>query len=322
MNYLFCDYGSSGSKILAYYDGFLQAHFVEPGATLISANEDVGAGAFGSGLVEMGGECWKVGHQPMVCHSNEMKKRTAIAKTLAALGSLTGGKAARFKLVLLLPCDEFASRRELAGDLREVIMTAKFNGVPLKVHIEAITINPEGTELLANLSGQQCGVMVGHTDISIIRFENGKPNLTKSKTFGGAGIGAIASSAGIPGNDAWIAQMITKGRETELAKITGLSEESVQLAIAEAHQKYVADILRPCLQSYSWAGLQNYVLSGGGSKYLLKDLSRIIPIRGTTAATPRGMHLFGKLDKSRFADIYGTSYLQLSRTIAQKMEAA
>ena len=323
MSHLYLDPGSSGTKVLAH-DEFCFSYFVEAGVLEIAplSTEEKEEEAwidyqFGSGVVELDGKVYRVGGTPPICVNASSKGPGAILKAIAAIGSMDCGKGENYELGMLLPCDEFHSRKEVAVGIREGLPKAKFNGKKLIATIESIRIHPEGSGLIHRPRGSHVAVMVGHTDISLIRYESGRLNLTKSQTFSGVGVGAIAMSMGIPGSDTAIAKAISKGSFSELA-MGGIPESLVRDA-NETHKKsFVRHELKPRFEAYPWSGVDSVVIGGGGAPYLKDELAKIIPMKVSRVKTPKGIRLFGNFD-SRYFDLYGMAYRQLHKIIEAKL---
>lgn len=326
MDYLFVDSGSSGVKILASVGGFYQSHFVQPGARKIRALSDLEQMEesrlnypFGSGVVEFGGETWRVGNKPLVCHTSELKIATLISKVIAAIGSLYGDRSNELTLVLLLPYDEFASRRELAARLREALgKGASYNGKTINAVISKMYIHPEGSGLSVPPMGTHAGIMLGHTDMTVIRFDDGRCNLTASVTFGGSGVGCIGRMLGVPGRDADVSKAIMTRKLKSLAS-SGIPHTDVEQSAQRAVETYRDETLVQCLKGYPWSEIESAVLSGGGAKFLKSAIAAIVPVKVSLSEPPEGIKLFGNVDPLIYSDIYGKAHHYLGDEIKRKL---
>ncbi len=326
MDYLFLDPGSSGTKILTS-SKFCCGYFVEPGVELVpTLNEEAweeerwAKYEFGAGVVELAGQTYRVGNRPVTCLSSEMKYVGAIVKSIAAIASMDWGRGESYLLSTLLPLDEYSSRKAFAQGVRNGIAQARFNGKPVNAKIETIRVSPEGSGLMFGKEGIHVAIMVGHTDVSLVRFESGRVNLTQSQTFSRVGVGAIAASLGIPGGDAYVATAISKGRFKDLASC-GIPERDIRQAESDQRREFVKQQIEPHLRAYSWEGVKSVVIGGGGSAYLKQDIAQMIPLKLKKATPPKGLRLFGDhLDIPRYCDIYGMAYRELSEVIAVKLK--
>ena len=199
---------------------------------------------FGSGVLELNGKPYRVGVHPKTCVTAQTKAPRAVAKAIAIIASVDKGTGLTYEVNLLLPCDEFKSHKAMEEQILECLPTAKFKGEPIKAKVSKIKTSPEGSGLIPRPQGVQVAVMVGHTDISLIRFEQGRINGTRSRTFPGVGIGAIALSMQIPGSDIEIATAISKGKFSELQS-DGFSEALIREVNDSHKQSFVETEIEP-----------------------------------------------------------------------------
>ena len=218
-NYLFFDGGSSSQKILASIDGFFFGLMVSPGAIKLNRVNEYDcmfvsdrACPNGVGVVEFGKEIWRVGDMPEFAIPQHRKHRVWSPKIIAAIAAIVGSRAIELDLVILLPCDEYVSRAELArtveaeSDRRCAVQWRRVRmwTIPaIRFYAGRVWIWP------LNLPGVNVACMVGHSDLSLVHYENGRINLGRSRTYGGAGIGVdFAASLGVPGGDIHIAKAL------------------------------------------------------------------------------------------------------------------
>lgn len=328
MDSVFIDPGSSGTKVLASYGGYLHGRCIPPGGRRLKEpltedelmEESMADYPFGCGLVEFNGEVWRLGETPMFCHTAALKFEAAIAKTLAVLGSLSCGNESEFRVVLLLPLDEYASRKVFAEQLRQAVSGgAKYNGVELKTVIKEIRVYVEGTGINRQPSGKTASLMIGHSDLSFIVTENGRVNLTESKTFAGAGIGKIFPTLGIPGSDVEVMKALVTNRIGSFAP--QLSEAHLSSICNGATTLYFSRVLEPALEVIDWRGISKCYLAGGGARFLRPSLK--LPVSIAFGESSKGLSFFGTgLTASRFLDLYWVANRFIYEEIQSRLEPA
>ena len=152
---------------------------------------------------------WEVGESATRLGQLSVKERkfeTLVVKVLAFLGYLVNGSAPTSERVglslgVLLPLDEIGDRKVLAERLRTIIGGGfSVNGYVIKnVAVERINCKPEGYGIYKSYPNPKAGIlMVGHSDLSWLYFNQGAFVVSKSRTFPSSGMHSFIKSIDFP----------------------------------------------------------------------------------------------------------------------------
>ena len=308
------DAGTSGSKVIASYpsgecvfndeDYFLVKPAVrsltpETYQNLLEYVE--GSVGLNSNLVSYidpgSGELvyWEVGEsasRPGQLSVNERKFETLLVKVLAFLGYLvktTVKTSERVKLSLgiLLPLDEIEDRAILAKWLRVIIAAQGFtvNGHEIKnIDVERINCKPEGYGIYKSYPSPQAGIlMLGHSDLSWLYFNQGAFVVEQSRTFPGSGMHSFIKSTKFPtGYELLTAEIIAKAgsklNPEILAELTQTksNDEIAYLikGIKSAHPQYWIE-RRKEFKSLEIKWVDSICAAGGAANYFANELNQV-----------------------------------------------
>lgn len=219
--------------------------------------------------------CYMVGQGAKKFHGSEvrdddLKADKALFKILAILSYVQRLEAADgpIQVAVLLPFDEYASKKDLEAKLRYLSDVTDYCGQSQKLNIEQIQICPEGAGLF--LSGLptsldpakvRIGVLVvGHRNISWLVTEKGGPVLEES----------VTNNLGFR----WVVQEVRSRTgykdEMSLAEMI-FSDRELAPKIKEAVDE-VLPLYWQQIQSFLQEQRStDYVVCGGGAALLLKD---------------------------------------------------
>jgi Actin like proteins N terminal domain len=144
----------------------------------------------------------------------EKKYENALYKVLAAVGAiLEGGNFATDKpislhLAMVLPMDEFGDRKRLQAQLQLMLKSFYFRGRRYRVKLDHWLCRPEGAGLMAfylqqfptQFAEKSVGfVMLGHRNVTGLRFESGELKASDSPMLGFAGVldQVVATTSGV-----------------------------------------------------------------------------------------------------------------------------
>jgi hypothetical protein len=144
----------------------------------------------------------------------EKKYENALYKVLAVVGAiLEGGQCATDKpislhLAMVLPMDEFGDRKRLQAQLQLMLKSFHFRGRRYRVKLDQWLCRPEGAGLMAfylqqfptQFAEKSVGfVMLGHRNVTGLRFESGELKASDSPLLGFAGVldQVVAATSGI-----------------------------------------------------------------------------------------------------------------------------
>ncbi len=330
-NWLFLDFGSSGTKYLALLLGLLYGGFVPSGARPLSRQPRKGLNyPVGCGVVTIADQVWRVGEVMDFCHSAALKTDSAIAKVCGLLGSLVGDREIELNLLMKLPCHEFGKRKSFAGQLKAALNLVDENGKPLKpkvfvngkplrVKVQSIYFHAEGSGLMPTSVGKALCINVGHSDLTVASMQDGLLKPGQSITFGTYGVGSMAKAMGVRGSDTEVAYAIVSNKLEAIAKLNGMSMAALQKLRDEVVANYFEEV-GECFKTLDWQGVNAVGLGGAPSTLFRKEMpEHLIPVSFAKLRSTKGLSLFGsKLNPAQFADIYGSAEDHIGDVIAAK----
>lgn len=322
-NWLFLDFGSSGTKYLAYLLGLLYGGFVPSGVRSLHGETSTAIQyPTGCGVVEADGKQWRVGEDDDIRQSSELKSDRALVKTCAILGSLLGDSSKSVSLVLKLPAREYGRRAIFAREFKEAIAAGvRVNGVSLQAKIEQMFFHVEGSGLAPRTPGKAAAIIVGHTDLSVVFLVDGLIDMGASQTFHGYGMGRLAKEMGLAHlNESAIAYAVMRNDLDKLARSTDEHAE-IQRLRDQAVKTYFEHHVREKLSLIDWSNLEACPVGGGGAPLYRAEMPRdILPVPIARPIKTPGLKLFGsRLNSDRFADVYGSALEFLEPVITQKL---
>ena len=238
---------------------------------------------------------WEVGEsasRPGLLHVKERKFETLLVKVLAFLGyvvNLSAKKTSSVKLNLgiLLPLDEIEDRALLAKWLRAVISGGGFsvNGYLIKnIVVEKINCKPEGYGIYKHQPSKRTGILiVGHSDLSWLYFDQGYFSPEVSRTFPGSGMHSFVKNLKFPIQDELVtAEMIAKAGVKLDPKILGeltqtKSNDEMSLlvkGIKSAQVQYWIDRAKE-FESLEIKKADLVSVAGGAANYFAGELNQL-----------------------------------------------
>jgi Actin like proteins N terminal domain len=144
----------------------------------------------------------------------EKKYENALYKVLAVIGVILDDdqfatdKTISLRLAMVLPMDEFGDRKRLQAQLQLMLKSFHFRGRRYRVKLDHWLCRPEGAGLMAfylqqfpaEFANQSVGfVMLGHRNVTGLRFDAGELMASDSPLLGFAGLldQVVAATSGI-----------------------------------------------------------------------------------------------------------------------------
>jgi Actin like proteins N terminal domain len=144
----------------------------------------------------------------------EKKYENALYKVLAVIGvileddGLAAERVLKLRLAMVLPMDEFGDRKRLQEQLLLMLKSFGFRGNRYKVKLEEFICRPEGAGLMAfylqkfpkDFASKKVGfLMLGHRNVTGLRFESGELKASDSPLLGFASVlsQVVAATSGI-----------------------------------------------------------------------------------------------------------------------------
>jgi hypothetical protein len=144
----------------------------------------------------------------------EKKYENALYKVLAVVGAILEGhelatdKLISLRLAMVLPMDEFGDRKRLQAQLQLMLKSFHFRGRRYRVKLDHWLCRPEGAGLMAfylkqfptEFAEKSVGfVMLGHRNVTGLRFDAGELMASDSPLLGFAGVldQVVAATSGI-----------------------------------------------------------------------------------------------------------------------------
>lgn len=242
---------------------------------------------------------WEVGasaSRPGALFVSERKFENLLAKVLAFLGYLVHSQMQKKELVplnlgILLPFDEFQDRRLLASWLRDIIGEGKegfeVNGIEIKnIRLAQIDCKPEGYGIYKEYPSNQAGILViGHSDSSWLRFNNGLLSSKLSRTLPETGMHDFLRTVNLQfplTNELKASDVIAKAGSNlnpkVLAELTQTkTEEEISWlisAIKDAKVQYWQE-KRKSFSNLDMFGLESITVSGGAASYFAEELNQL-----------------------------------------------
>lgn len=235
---------------------------------------------------------WEMGSsatRPGQIQAQERKFEKCLAKVLAFLGYLVQGELKttdpiELILGLLLPFDEFGDRHILADWLRAAIGSFEYNGAIVNnIKLDKIDIKPEGYGIY-KASGQDSVLVVnwGYSDLTLLRFNDGKLAQKQSSTWPLAGMHGFMKCLDFPFTyELEAAQIVSAaGRKMdseilrELTQTKSAAEmKRLKSAIASARSEFWQDRVEN-FRSIALNGLDAVLIGGGTPRFFEVELNR------------------------------------------------
>lgn len=222
---------------------------------------------------------------------NERKFDTLLVKVLAFLGylvksSVKPSEQVKLTLGILLPLDEIGDRALLAKWLR-VIIAQRFsvNGQEINnIDVEKVNCKPEGYGIYKSAPSAKAGIlMLGHSDLSWLYFNEGRFVVEKSRTFPGSGMHSFVKSIDFStGYELSAAEILARAGSkldpTILAELTQTksNDELTYLtkAIKSAQPQYWADRVQE-FRSLNIKEANTISAAGGAGNYFATELNQL-----------------------------------------------
>ena len=308
------DAGTSGSKVIASYPSTggcvfndEKYFFVKPSVRQLMEKTylnllEYAEGGIGSNssLVSYidppSGEWlyWEVGEsasRPGQLSVNERKFETLVVKVLAFLGyvvraSVRTSEKVGLSLGVLLPLDEIGDRKVLAARLRTIIGSGfSVNGYLIKnVVVERINCKPEGYGIYKSYPSLQAGILlVGHSDLSWLYFDQGGFVVEKSRTFPSSGMHSFLKMIDFPTQYELVtAEIIAKaGAKLDPEVLIELTQtkrkdeiEHLMEEIKSARPQYWSERTKE-LKSLEIKLADSICAAGGAANYFAEELNQL-----------------------------------------------
>ena len=238
---------------------------------------------------------WEVGEsasRPGLLHVNKRKFETLLVKVLAFLGyvvnsSVKKSEQVRLNLGILLPLDEIEDRALLAKWLRAVISGGGFsvNGCLINnIVIEKINCKPEGYGIYKSNPSKRTGILiVGHSDMSWLYFDQGYFSPEVSRTFPGSGMHSFVKNLKFSIQDELVtAEIIAKAGVkldpkilVQLTQTKSADEISLLIkAIKSAQPQYWSERLEE-FESLEIELAELVSVAGGAANYFGEELNQV-----------------------------------------------
>ena len=238
---------------------------------------------------------WEIGEsasRPGLLFVKERKFETLLVKVLAFIGYLVQSSAKskkqiRLSLGILLPLDEIEDRALLASWLRKIIEGQGFsvNGNPIKnICVDKIYCKAEGYGIHKSFPSNKAGIlMIGHSDLSWLFFNQGRFSTEHSYTFPGSGMHSFIRGLKFPVSyELSTAELIAKAGSNLDPKFliqltqTKSDDEMAHLtkAIKLARPQYWRDRFKE-FESLDIRMAEQVCVAGGAANYFSAELTQL-----------------------------------------------
>jgi Actin like proteins N terminal domain len=245
---------------------------------------------------------------------HEKKYENALYKVLAVIGVILEDDRIQsdlpitLRLAMVLPMDEFGDRKRLQAELQRLLKGFHVRGQRYRVKLEQFLCRPEGAGLMAfylqmfpeQFADKSVGfLMLGHRNVTGLRFEAGELRASDSPLLGFAGVldQVVAETSGIrplPLNEALVMALKQAAKQIYLPHQTRHPEWATlpamqalitvkQPALRKAELADLDRAIQAAIQDY-WARLERWlskvfpgaldtlVIGGGAAPFLQPEL--------------------------------------------------
>ena len=221
----------------------------------------------------------------------ERKFETLVVKVLAFLGYLVKNselpkEQVRLSLGILLPLDELEDRALLGKWLRSIITQGfSVNGYLIdNIIVDKIHCKPEGYGIFKSYPNDKAGVLImGHSDLSWLYFDQGLFNSKLSQTFPGEGMHSFLKTIKFPIQDELLtAELIAKAganlNPKVLVKLTQTKSQDEIAYLTEAIKSALPQYWREKKKQLESIDLKNadiVSVAGGAAHYFALELNQL-----------------------------------------------